>query len=101
MIVLRMTHFIGSDDFKRVKKEWEEENPGTLVIPCTMEAVNPKRGKWLKSDIPCEEWKCSACGGGAWYYDVKGYVRKSRYCPNCGAYMGDENERFLRKNIGE
>lgn len=66
MIVLRMTHFMKKDDFEKEKKEWEEENPGTLVIPCTMEAVNPKRGKWLKSDIPCEEWKCSACGGGAW-----------------------------------
>lgn len=90
MIVLRMTHFMKKDDFKKEKKEWEKENPGTLVIPLTMEAVNPKRGKWLKSDIPCEEWKCSACGGGAWYYDVKGYVRKSKYCPNCGAYMGGE-----------
>ena len=85
-----MTHFMKKDDFKKEKKEWEEENPGTLVIPHTMEAVNPKRGKWLKSDIPCEEWKCSACGGGAWYYDVKGYVRKSKYCPNCGAYMKGE-----------
>jgi len=46
-----------------------------------------KHGKWEKSDIPCENFKCSVCGGGAWYYDYRGDISKSRFCPNCGAKM--------------
>ena len=44
-------------------------------------------GKWVKSDIPQEKYVCSACGGACWYYDFKGDVAKSRFCPNCGARM--------------
>lgn len=46
-----------------------------------------KHGEWIESDIPCEKYVCSACGGGCWYYDYQGEVAKSRYCPNCGAKM--------------
>ena len=48
-------------------------------------------GIWIKSDIPCERFKCSECGGGCWYYDYQGSVAKSRYCPNCGAKMDLKN----------
>lgn len=37
MIVLRMTHFMKKDDFKKEKKEWEEENPlrrRCMVLRC-------------------------------------------------------------------
>lgn len=52
-----------------------------------------RHGHWEPSEIPCERWVCSECGGGAWYYDVNGYVRKSKYCPNCGAKMdGGQND---------
>jgi hypothetical protein len=44
-------------------------------------------GEWKKSEIPGEEYVCSVCGGACWYYDVEGYVAKSRFCPNCGAKM--------------
>lgn len=44
-------------------------------------------GEWVKSDIPQEKYVCSACGGACWYYDFKGDVAKSRFCPNCGARM--------------
>lgn len=50
-----------------------------------------KVGEWEKSDIPGEEWKCSSCGGAAWMYDYRGIVKKSRYCPNCGAWMIDDS----------
>jgi len=46
-----------------------------------------KHGQWEISDIPCEHFKCSVCGGGAWYYDYERDISKSRYCPNCGAKM--------------
>ena len=49
-----------------------------------------KPGKWEKSDIPNEKFRCSVCGGACWYYDYDCEVAKSRYCPNCGAKMDGE-----------
>lgn len=46
-----------------------------------------RHGRWVKSDIPHEEYVCSECGGACWYYDYQAIVAKSRYCPNCGAKM--------------
>lgn len=50
----------------------------------------PGSGEWIESDIPGEEYRCSICGGAAWYYDVGGNIAKSKFCPNCGAKMGSE-----------
>ena len=38
-----------------------------------MEAVNNsgEKAKWIKSEIPGEEYVCSLCGGACWYYDVQ------------------------------
>ena len=47
----------------------------------------PKTGHWIKSNVPNEEYVCSECGGGCWYYDYQADVTKSKYCPNCGAKM--------------
>lgn len=51
-------------------------------------------GEWVPSDIPQEKYVCSVCGGACWYYDFRGDVAKSRYCPNCGSKMkAVQNER--------
>ena len=47
----------------------------------------PSEGEWVASVIPQEKYVCSVCGGACWYYDYKGTVAKSRYCPNCGSKM--------------
>lgn len=44
-------------------------------------------GRWEKSNVLGEDFKCSVCGGSCWYYDYKGTVKKSRFCPNCGSLM--------------
>lgn len=58
---------------------------------CDAPTITPEslvvHGKWEKSEIPCEEFRCSICGGAAWYYDVGKNIAKSRYCPTCGAKM--------------
>lgn len=46
-----------------------------------------EHAEWEPSDIPDEKFNCSQCGGAAWYYDYEGEIRKSRFCPNCGAEM--------------
>lgn len=44
-------------------------------------------GEWVPSNIPCEKYVCSICGGACWHYDFGGNIVKSRFCPNCGAKM--------------
>ena len=44
-------------------------------------------GKWKESNIPCEDYVCSVCGGSNWYYGTNGVMARSKYCPNCGARM--------------
>lgn len=43
-------------------------------------AETVKSGHWEKSDIPCEKYVCSECGGACWYYGYNGKLGKSRYC---------------------
>lgn len=45
-----------------------------------------KQAKWIKSEIPNEQYVCSLCGA-CWKYDYNGTITKSRFCPNCGAEM--------------
>jgi len=52
-----------------------------------VEAEPVVHGRWEKSDVPHEKYRCSACGGACWYYDYEADVARSRYCPNCGAKM--------------
>lgn len=53
----------------------------------------PKTGHWIESDIPNEEYVCSECGGACWYYDYQATVKRSEFCPNCGAKMIEPQER--------
>ena len=55
----------------------------------TMNEAEPIHAHWKESDIPCEEYVCSNCGGACWYLDYEGDVAKSNYCPNCGAKMDE------------
>lgn len=52
-------------------------------------ADTERHAHWVKSEIPCEEYTCSNCGGACWYYDSSGTVCKSKYCPNCGCKMSN------------
>ena len=54
-----------------------------------------RKGEWIRSNVPGEEFVCSECGGSCWYYDCKANVKRSFYCPHCGANMymqEDEHE---------
>lgn len=44
---------------------------------------------WEKSDDPSEKFRCSDCGGAAWYYDCEREVARSKFCPSCGKRMID------------
>ena len=63
-----------------------------MVLP-DMDLERSKKGHWEKSDIPNEKYVCSECGGACWYYDYEGTVAKSKFCPNCGAKMGEPQGR--------
>ena len=92
--VIRLNHFMSAEEFDRIKKEWEQKNPDTCLIPYTMSLENHKRGHW--QSIKNSEWngggfyKCSWCGYGySWgQFDLADF----NYCPNCGAEMEDNNE---------
>lgn len=76
-------------------KDWQEDCEIAETIRNAPSVIpKPKEGEWIKSDIPCEEWVCSECGGACWYYDVGKTVSRSRYCPNCGSRMrGGKDEK--------
>lgn len=51
----------------------------------------PKQGKWIykkDEDTACAWYKCSECGKSFW--EVSAY----KFCPNCGAKMGDEKNEI-------
>ena len=93
-IVLRMNTFMKKDDFKEYKEKWENENPGTLVIPCSMEVENKRtvkaRNIWQSVYGHCE-FKCSLCGADILIVEGGsldgGYFN---YCPNCGVELEEE-----------
>lgn len=63
------------------------------IDECDTVELQEKKGKWVKSEIPNETYVCSVCGGACWYYDFMSVVKKSKFCPNCGADMrGDIND---------
>lgn len=51
-----------------------------------------KKGHWIASDIPNEEYVCSECGGASWYYDYQAHIKRSDFCPNCGAKMQERSK---------
>ena len=85
--ILRLGHFTRADEFDRIKKEWEQENPDTCLIPYTMK-LERGRAKWEQHGyLGLTYWTCSACGKP--YNKIKDfhYCPDFNYCPNCGAEM--------------
>lgn len=64
------------------------------LLRCNVEITDAApKGIWKNSPVSNEEYVCSVCGGGAWYYDYRGTVSKSFFCPNCGADMREEQSK--------
>lgn len=81
-IILRVNTFMKSDDFEKLKAEWEKKIPGAIIIPYTFNAENLRelRGKNI-ADTP-SLFKCSVCG---WECnDTYTCDSEFKYCPNCG-----------------
>lgn len=81
-----------------------EELPGVTADMATLLAyesgkrsAEPKTGKWydwsFKAFDGCTVWHraCSVCG---YKRDDDNIDKDTNYCPNCGSFMGEENERF-------
>ena len=68
-------------------------------------SADPKTAYWIEEKI--NEWSrktyCSKCGesapfeyvhvGDTYYGSAKGVIKKTNYCPNCGARMVKSQER--------
>ena len=65
------------------------ENDGDAIIRLSNKS---RKAHWIKTDTPGEEYICSKCGGACWYYDFRATVKKSRFCPNCGAEMEEDDD---------
>lgn len=74
---------------EQLAEERGSDFSGVKALDLVLEELEqePKTGRWIRSNIPNEEYVCSECGGGCWYYDYQADVVKSRFCPNCGAKM--------------
>lgn len=94
-VITQEQHKLWSKAFAEMNKDWFEfcseiQNTNKALLQ-QLEEEYHKPGKsfaaWVESDIPGEKFVCSRCEGACWYYDYEGTVAKSRFCPNCGAYM--------------
>lgn len=54
---------------------------------CGLPITVMRKGRWFYN-APWNEWECTQCGNGI------GNGKKYLYCPYCGAYMGEENEKW-------
>ena len=78
---------ISEDERQEEIRKWDSLTIGLEKWENKLYNEKISSAHWEKSDIPCEGYKCSVCGGAAWYYDSRGGVAKSRFCPTCGAKM--------------
>ena len=53
--------------------------------------IEPERktGRWVEDPSGCGFWICSACG---FVSEASGANLLYKFCPNCGAYMGGEQD---------
>ena len=75
---------------KHISMTFEENGDAIIRL-----SNNSRKAQWVKSDIPGEEYRCSKCGGACWYYDFTHDVKKSRFCPNCGAEMEEDDDEII------
>ena len=57
---------------------------------CDEVETERKKGNWVGiDDEPCETFECDVCG-----FVLEDWIQGAlyRYCPNCGAWMGGEND---------
>ena len=54
------------------------------LVKNVIAGATPKRGRWKQ--INANSYTCSVCGGSAWRSEIAN-IKKSRYCPHCGAKM--------------
>lgn len=86
-IILRVRYFMKSNDFEKLKAEWESKIPNAIVIPntFTVENLRELRGKNISSTPSL--FKCSVCG---WECnDTYTCDSEFKYCPNCGVEIGE------------
>lgn len=76
---IRLTHFTRADEFKKIKAEWEQEHPDTVLLPCTMR-IERTKAKWEPiQGYNVLFWRCSNC--------KMPFALKYNFCPQCGAEM--------------
>ena len=81
-----------SEHYTEEGREWHPHVDFMVIAIKHLPSAQPeqRKGKWISDgqDIPhgCEWMHCSICGGK--FLDVP--MEHTNFCPNCGAYMGDE-----------
>lgn len=85
-IILRLNYFTRPEEYEKMRDEWEHRYPGVILLPNTIRVETPDqvRGRWIFRDKITGAKECSVCG-------YQYYTKESphRYCPNCGARMGE------------
>lgn len=85
-------------DAVKFEVEYGYDNHGVLLVPYrdikksmeatkTVDAVQVVHGRWNRMDGYTMRLLCSECG-----WDVSGYGKFYRYCPNCGSKMDGGGE---------
>ena len=77
-----------SDDLEQIEKKYTDPNENEVSDEDGIQL--PKTGYWINEnprDLP-GVYKCSVCG--KYGLEYGGRIRKSNYCPTCGAVMDSE-----------
>ena len=85
-----MSELIDRQALKDAVKRYALDMLGTIDAQPTIDAVPVVHGKWIH--IYKNNYRCSVCGAWFIFEDENNPYEEGRFCPYCGARMGERRE---------
>ena len=85
-----MSDLIDRQALKDAVKRYALDMLGTIDAQPTIDAVPVVHGKWIH--LYKNNYRCSVCGAWFIFEDENNPYEEGRFCPYCGARMGERRE---------
>ena len=85
-----MSELIDRQALKDAVKRYALDMLGTIDAQPTIDAVPVVHGKWIH--LYKNNYRCSVCGAWFIFEDENNPYEEGRFCPYCGARMGERRE---------